>query len=505
MNEERNQADREFSIDRRSFMAYAGATAASMAATPEPVVAQNPQEDLPQVVSLSDAHQGTLEIDLRIMNQYVTQPQEVQDFYTACRAAMTGENPDAAVAAVCRTYKRSKLGGPMLGNITSTSVAVWMHLPEPHRVDVVVTAKSGGASKTFPSTGNERFQAVRCQGLLPDTRYVYVASDSQGHVLGSGEFTTAPAALSDKPFQIAFGTCFHKVGLYQPKLMQLIRERGNRAMLILGDSAVDDRRNDFGLINADYQLRNLSTPWQHLAANVPIFTAWDDHDYWDNDTSGTRSNSKKPIDVDGLRKTWRSQWNNPDRDKDRNGIYFQTKIGPVQFIALDTRSCRVKEQQGQLNSYLGEEQMGWLKQQIDESTSPFILVSSGTMWSDYISDGKDSWGVWDTAGREEIFQAIDAKHRSKVILLSGDRHGARGFAIPRPGGRKIYEFEIATLGGVAGPEPFGKDRSAQLFGLPSRSWAFSEFVFQTVNDVPQVTFHLVNQRGEVLQNIVLDS
>ncbi|MEZ6134875.1 MAG: alkaline phosphatase D family protein [Pirellulaceae bacterium] len=493
-------------IDRRGFVGCAGAAAASLAAAgPIVVCAQDAQVELPAIVTLGDAHKGTLEIDLRIMNQYARQPQKVQDFYTACRAAMTGANPDTALVEVCQAYQYSKLGGPMLGDITSTNVAVWMHLPEPRRVHVSVTEKLDGASKIFKSTEAERFHSVRCEGLVPDTRYVYTASDSTGQELGSGEFTTAPAALSDKPFQIAFGTCFHKVGLHRPELLRLVRERGNRAMLILGDSAVDDRRNDFGLINADYLLRNLSVPWQQLAANVPVFTAWDDHDYWDNDTSGARSNSKKPIDVDGLRRIWRTQWNNPDRGQDRNGIYFQTKIGPVQFIALDTRSCRVNERRGKRNCYLGEEQMGWLKQQISESKSPFVLISSGTMWSDYISDGKDSWGTWDTEGREEIFQAIDAKIGSQVILLSGDRHGARGFAIPRPGGKKIYEFEIATLGGVPGPEPFGKDKSAQLFGLPSRSWAFSEFVFQIVKGVPQVTFHLVNQDGELLQDMVLDS
>ena len=507
MNESKNNVNQDScttpscgcgpSIGRRTFLAYASTVTVGLATGP--VLAADPR-----YVSLRDAHKGTLEIDLRIMNQYDVQPQAVQDFYAACRAALAGPNPEAALAEICRSSKRWKLGGPMLGDLTSTGVAVWMHLPEPRRIDVVVTPKAGGASKTFTSGAAERFQSVWCEGLLPDTHYTYAVTDSKGRGLGSGDFTTAPAELSEKPFQIAFGTCFHKVGLYRPELMKLIQGRGNRAMLVLGDSAVDDRKCDFGLINADYQLRNLSAPWQLLTANVPVFAAWDDHDYWGDDTFGTQSNSKQPIDVDGLRKTWKNQWNNPDRDVERKGIYFQTQIGPVHFIALDTRSCRVNDQRGQLNSFLGEEQMAWLKQQINESTSPYILVSSGTMWSDYISNGKDSWGTWDTEGREEIFQVIDAKKGSKVILLSGDRHGARGFAIPRPGGKKIYEFEVATLGGVPGPGAFGEDRTAQLFGLPSRSWAFGEFSFRAVDGVPQATFRLVNERGQELETVVLD-
>ncbi|MBB3208676.1 alkaline phosphatase D [Rhodopirellula rubra] len=459
--------------------------------------------EVSRIVTLKEAHQGTLEIDLRIMNQYDVQPPEVQEFYTACRAALTGPNPEESLAQQCRNFNRSTLGGPMLGDLASTSVAVWMHLPEPDRVDVVVSLDAGGSPKAFASRAAERIQVVRCEGLLPDTRYTYVVRDSKGRKLGSGGFATAPDELSENPFQIAFGTCFHKVGLYRPELMKLVQERGSRAMLVLGDSAVDDRKCDYGLINTDYMLRNLSPPWQQLTANVPVFTSWDDHDYWHDDAGGTRTRGQA-IDVDGLRRNWITQWNNPDRSVDRNGVYFQTQIGPVQFISLDTRSCRVNEQRGQLNSFLGEEQMAWVKKQLNESTSPYILLSSGTMWSDYISNGKDSWGTWDTEGREEIFQVIDGKQGSQVILLSGDRHGARGFAIPRPGRKKIYEFEVATLGGVPGPGAFGQDRSAQLFGLPSNSWAFSEFSFRSVAGVPQATFRLVNERGEELETIELD-
>jgi alkaline phosphatase D len=489
------------SIDRRGFLVSATMMTAGLVARAVFAASKESDEDT-RIVSLKDAHKGTLEIDLRIMNQYETQTQEMQDFYTACRAALTGSNPEAALAEVCQRSNHWKLGGPMLGDVRASSVSVWMHLPESLRVDVVVTPKAGGAAKTFTSGGAGRILSVRCDGLTPDTQYTYVVTDSKGRELGRGGFATVPAELSEKPFQITFGTCFHKVGLYRPELMKLIQERGSRAMLVLGDSAVDGRQNDYGLINADYLLRNLSLPWQRMTANVPVFTAWDDHDYWGDDASGTSKNNKM-IDVDGLRKCWKLQWNNPDREVDRKGIYFQTQIGPVQFIALDTRSCRVNEQRGKLNSFLGEEQMAWLKQQINESTSPYILLSGGTMWSDYISDGKDSWGTWDREGREEIFKLIDAKKGSQVILLSGDRHGARGFAIPRPDGKKIYELEVATLGGVPGPGPFGKDRTGQLFGRPSGSWSFGELSFRKVGGAPQATFRLVNESGEELETIVL--
>jgi len=68
------------------------------------------------------------------------------------------------------------------------------------------------------------------------------------------------------------------------------------------------------------------------------------------------------------------------------------------------------------------------------------------MWSDYVSGGKDSWGTKDPAGRERIFNFIEENNIKGVLLISGDRHGARGFRIPRPSGYEFYEFEPASLG-----------------------------------------------------------
>lgn len=40
-------------------------------------------------------------------------------------------------------------------------------------------------------------------------------------------------------------------------------------------------------------------------------------------------------------------------------------------------------------------------------------------------------GVNDPEGREELFSFIEENNISGVLLISGDRHGARGFTIPR--------------------------------------------------------------------------
>lgn len=483
---------------RRDFLVLATGAAGSAIAKPSQKGAADPA-----FVSLSEAHKGTVEIDLRIMNQFGEQPKEVQDFYVACREAMTGKDAEAKVAQVCREYERPILGGPLLGDLGTTKVSVWMHLPEPAALRVVVTKKSGGEKMTFRSEKGELMFSVPCRGLTPDAEYTYQVFDESEQVLGEGSFATMPAELSEKAFRISFGADFHKIGMYRPELLEQVRKRGSRAMLLIGDSAVDGRKDHYGLIESDYLLRNLSPPIQELVRNVPTSATWDDHDYWGNDTSGTQTNSKKPIDVVGLRAAWRSHWNNPEREVEREGIYFESHFGPVHYLALDTRSCRVNEERGQLNSFLGAEQMAWLKARIQESTASFIVISGGTMWSDYISDGKDTWGTWDREGREEIFKVIDEKKGVQVMLLSGDRHGTRAFAIPRPNGKPIHEFEVGTLGGCPGPEAHGKDQSAQLFGYPGRTWAIGEFAFDLQGGLPRVTFSLFNEKQQLLETVVL--
>jgi alkaline phosphatase D len=124
------------------------------------------------------------------------------------------------------------------------------------------------------------------------------------------------------------------------------------------------------------------------------------------------------------------------------------------------------------------------------------------MWSDYISNGKDSWGVFDPAGREELFSFIEENRIPGVLLISSDRHGARGFRIPRPSGYCFHEFEIGTLGGMTGPGAMAKDASTQLFGRTDIK-AFGELEFNTKLADPQVTFRLVDEKGHVLEQVSL--
>ena len=139
-----------------------------------------------------------------------------------------------------------------------------------------------------------------------------------------------------------------------------------------------------------------------------------------------------------------------------------------------------------------------------KSTAKFKIISSGTMWTDDVSNGKDSWGVWDVEAREEIFNLIESEKVTGVLLISGDRHGARGFKITRPSGFKFYEFETASLGGVPGPPAMGSNEAEQLFGYTGLGLkAFGEFTFENLKNNPSVTFRLIDEFGSIMEEYKL--
>jgi alkaline phosphatase D len=460
-------------------------------------------------LNLSTAHKGTIEIDTALLNQ-APQPDTVQDFFATARQTFEthpmGNFADLpAIREAAEKNGLALLGGPMLGSLSPDGARVWVRTVKP--AQVTVTVQTGGRQRSFgpvASTAESDLSAVvPVTGLEPETRYPYrVLVDGQPVPLPAGTaITTAPEPGAATRMTIAFGADFHKTGLWNRALLDRIRTRENAALLLLGDNAADDRDNRVGLHRSDYLLRDLSPAWRELTAAVPVYATWDDHDYFNNDRSGIPAKFTEQ-DRDAVRKVWTQSWNNPayglaDRDL---GIFFHTRLGPCDLIMLDTRSRRTVR--GQEDCYLGAEQMRWLEQELAACTGPFVILTSGTMWSDYVSAGKDSWGVWDPPGRERLLSLIEEKRIGGVILLSGDRHGARVMRIERPSGFTFWEFELGSLGAHPGPPAMGKEPDLQPFGVIGQT-LFGECTFDTTVADPTATIRIVDPEGNAHYQVTL--
>lgn len=461
-----------------------------------------------QKLDLKVAHKGTPAIDTALLNLAPQSP-AVQAFFAVARQAF-GANPRArfadleVLAQAADKHGLTHLGGPMLGALAHDGVHVWMRTVRPAQVTVQVQLPGGGERSFGPvasTADSDGTAVVPVTGLEPGMRHPYrVFIDGRPIVMPAGAVIgTAPAPAVPGRMQIAFGADFHKTGLWNRPLLDQIRTRGNAALLLLGDSAVDDRDDQVGLHRSDYLLRDCSPPWQELAAAVPVYATWDDHDYFNNDKSGIPSGATA-TDRAAVRMVWRQSWNNPACGAADQGIFFRTRLGPCDLIMLDTRFFRTRP--GEADAFLGREQMRWLADQLTACTGPFLILTSGTMWSDAITDGKDSWGKWDPQGRERILSLIEERRIRGVLLLSGDRHGARVLRIPRPSGFAFHEFELGSLGAHPGPPAMGSQPEHQVFGLVNQS-AFGEFAFDTISADPTVSMRVVDAGGKVLHQMQL--
>lgn len=465
----------------------------------------------PDVVTLDEVHQGTPEIDLRLLNSYGNQPEPIQAFFATARRELAthpqaGFAGNPALLAAARAAGLTHLGGPLLGAGSPEGVRVWVRTLEP--ADVTVVVREAGTERRFgpvrSTIENELAAVVTIAGLKPGRHPYRVLVDGRPIAM------PADAAISPYPvhgdngeFRLAFGSCFHKRGLHNPRLLERIREAGSQALVLYGDLAVDDRDHHVGLHRSDYLLRDLSPAWRGVAASLPVYATWDDHDYFNNDRSGIPEGFSE-ADRRNVRRVWMQNWNNPAYgfgDEAAGGIFFRARVGPADLIMLDTRSLR-EGRRGERGSFLGGRQLAWLKEQLLACTGPFIVVTSGTMWSDDVSNGKDSWGIWQPEEREEILTFIETHRIPGVLLVSGDRHGARVFRMPRPSGHVFYEFEPASLGAVPGPPALAPDPSRQLFGVVER-YAFGQFAFDTRPADPTVTFRLIAESGEILYALTL--
>ncbi len=455
------------------------------------------------------AHNYDLQGNLHLLNLCEEQPENIQQIYkTAFNKLATDSHYSFAdlikkndFRQLCEKNGMIHTGGPMLGNISDEGVNIWIRTLYP--AEVVVTITENGTEKKFGPVSSTELSdltaIVKIFGLNPGTRYNYSALiDGKPLELNRETyFTTLPPKAQPSKTNIAFGSCFHRWGLCNQRLLEQISSRQPLAILLNGDIAAQDRNNNIAMHRADYLLRDFHTAWKKLAATIPVYATWDDHDYFDNDLYNIPEGYTNE-DKQAVSDIFRISWNNPPygSGQDGHGVFFRTRIGPADVIMLDNRYFREN------GNYLGDEQMQWLEEQLLDCKGPFIILSNGTMFSDFVSDGKDSWGRFDPEGREKIFNLIEKNNIGGVLLISGDRHGARGFKIPRPSGFNFYEFGAASLGGRVGPPPIRAEWDTQLYGI-SGEYAFGEFSFDTTLPDPEVTFRLIHESGTIFYELTL--
>ena len=455
--------------------------------------------------------EGDLEVSLKLLNLFTQKSEEVNALYSAIYNALEQDkqatfevvSKDREVQRLCAELKLNHLGGPILGDLKPDGVSIWMRTLNPAKVQVRVTVN--GQVKEFgpvmSSFESDLTAVVKVSGLPAGASFSYqVLVDGKEVAIPEHATITTPPAREADPTRIVFGTCQHRWGLGNELMAKQILERQPHAFLNYGDIAVQDRHDNFNMQRADYALRDFHPAYRDIVSSIPVYTSWDDHDYAKNDGWGLPGLGGE-AGRQGTRKVFIQAWNNPYNGlgDEGGGIFHHSRVGPCDIIMTDNRYFRKAEGK---HCYFGPEQMAWLKSTLLACKGQFIIMSSGTMWFDYVSNGKDGIGLFDPQARDEIFDLIEEHNIPGVLLISGDRHGARVFKTTRASGCEFYEFEPASLGGRKGPPAVVAGCKEQLFGK-SRVYAFGEFTFDVSKEDPEVTFRLISETSKVLYELTL--
>jgi alkaline phosphatase D len=314
--------------------------------------------------------------------------------------------------------------GPMLGDITPTSVRIWAasDIPMHFNVELKTVGGEWQAAANNPllvlaSSDNPR-GSCEIMGLSADTEYQYRLIASDGVVMrkSTQKFRTSGA---DK-FRVAFGSC---AGDWGPdpsqSIFKTIAAQHPQWFLWMGDNIYYSRArqewNDIEMMRERWAIQRSLPHLQELLSSTAHASTWDDHDYGPNNSDKTYFLREESFEL------YKSYWPNPYFGSDNDGVYFALHLNGVDVFMLDTRFNR---QPNNLDSkdkeLLGEGQWLWLQRELRESTAPFKLIVSGMqLLAKYHS--YESWAMFDSE-KQRLLNYVNDNKINGVVLLSGDRH-----------------------------------------------------------------------------------
>jgi len=391
--------------------------------------------------------------------------------------------------------------GIAVGDVTGESALLWMRTDGPMEVQVewapvavwdslseMATAVTSIARTPWLTTGPETdfTLTIPMEGLTPSTRYRYNVSvgtkgdegiQTKVRMAAQGEFTTLPDAKSQSPVTFAWsgdlgGQQHCRRGTTGYPIFDVMRAQQLDFFLFLGDSIYADDvcpspPNEPG---ADFLATTLSEyrarhrdqrgaeALRRFLETTPVYAIWDDHEVR-NDFSGP-FDSQMPVGRQALREYWPIR---VDSD-DPNRLYRTVRAGAdLELFILDTRQYRSRndDQDGPAKTMLGERQLQWLLNGLNESTATWKVIVTTVPLSipkgGGGGHGNDGWaggpGIpgfeWE---RQVIVDYILDRKLKNVVFLAGDVHyvQANEYDPNGDGTPDFHEFVAGPLSAATG-------------------------------------------------------
>ncbi len=307
--------------------------------------------------------------------------------------------------------------GPILGDLTSNSVRIWIRTDSAEKVEVVLQdMKSEPPSfHHFPLTTTEENDftvKLHAKILKPNTIYTYTIGGKEHK---DWHFTTRP--LQDITARIAFGSCANeKEG--STKVWNRLNADNIDALVLLGDTPYIDT-TDLTTQRKRYREFSAVPAFASLVSHTPLYATWDDHDFGRNDTDGNLEGKEFS------RQAFSEYRPNPSCGQNGQGIYTSFVQGPIEVFLLDARWFARTEVSNNIPTLLGKQQWAWLERSLKASTLPFKILACGMIFNGATRLGKtDHWGAYPTEYLR-LLSIIKRNNISGVVLVSGDIHWSR--------------------------------------------------------------------------------
>jgi alkaline phosphatase D len=345
--------------------------------------------------------------------------------------------------------------GPMIGAVTTDSATVWGRWSDDANVSVryreVGAAKFQRSVETFVDQASDRTWAAPLRGLRAGTVYEYrLVAETGGTRTYSPlfYFRTANTSPSHASF-VVMADFVNNVGEHSEALTSAAAE-GTDFLAIIGDWIQRDPSQQPGsklpyppedapivLENMRQMHRDTRDPLTAIGSDLvagvidsspsrpqlPVYYAWDDHDFCQNNSSADCSFKKQALQAyreytiaaadNGLKKSAgcgaTGDWQRFDH------------AGLASIFMLDARSNRVNAGSATASpTMLGNCQLQWLLDGLQSSTMRWKFVLTPVPFNP-LTKTFDAWGAF-PAERQRLVDGINNAHIKDVVFISADIH-----------------------------------------------------------------------------------
>jgi alkaline phosphatase D len=313
--------------------------------------------------------------------------------------------------------------------------------------------------------------------------------------------------------KIAFGSCGHQDRTLS--IFDFVSDLKPDYFIFLGDNVYLDTR-DTSVMRKEYAKLNENLSFQKLKAATKILATWDDHDYGEDDAGKyyPMKNESKKIFLDFFKEPENSL------RYEHQGIYTSYMIKKrrkrIQLILLDTRTFRsnlTRYQKGMNkdsifdydllyvpnnkvdSTILGDEQWGWLENELRQKADIRIICSSTQFGITY--NGYESWANFPKE-QEKMLALIRKTKANGAFFISGDVHYAE---LSKWENQFTYPIYDLTASGLTQSWHFATPNKNRIAGpVMENHFGLLEFNLKR----KKVSLQIIDRDNQVRINQILD-